>query len=88
MIQLKIKAKNVVISNRDIIAGINNMPTKDRVLIIEGITKMNTVSRQKWSFATAKKLLLDSELNEHDLFALLSECNIMATRLKKKIRKL
>ena len=85
---MDIKAKKVVISTRDIIKGINEMPDIERLEVIEGINKMSTVQRQKWNFATSKRLLVNSELNENDLFALLSECNIMITQLKKKIRKL
>ena len=87
MLKLEIKPQNVEIRNKDVIAGINALSDKDRLIIIEGITKFNTVPKQKWSFITSSRLLMTKELTESELFEMLSVCYDLTKNLKTKLKK-
>ncbi len=87
LIQFEIK-EIAEVSIKDLITRINKEAPEDIRVIIDGISKMNTIERQKSSFAAAKNQLLSADLTEHEIFTLLAECYMMKTRLKKKLKKL
>ncbi len=88
MLKLEIRPQNVEIRNKDVVAGINALSDKDRLIIIEGITKIDTVTKQKWSFVTSSRLLMKKQLTESELFEMLSVCYDLTKNLKTKLKKM
>ena len=86
LIQIKIE-ETVKISNKDLLIGVNSMLELKRFEFIEDLTKMDTVSKQKWNFVTSSRQLLKRDLSESEIFSMLGECNDLATKLRKKLNK-
>lgn len=76
-------------SNRDVILSILKMREEDdRIKIIEGITKMDTLPKEKWNFITSIRKLLNRDLSREDIASMMSECNKFKKGLEEKIKKL
>ena len=88
MIKLKIE-EDIEISVKQLIAGILEMEDSNRLKVIEGITKINSLSNEKWWFTTSsRKLSKREDLTADEIIAIQTELNSLNATLISKTKKL